>query len=225
MSKPTFWLNDLSVLYRNEKYLEFVPTKGMGEIEMLNALTRLCIYSFIVLAALKYSYQHLSVPLVGIIFIIFIYILHVKDTETFKVNSYDKQLDEANQEAIDSPEQKKSYADHKQFIESICRRPTKQNPFMNVLVSDYNNETDPIACNRNLKGVREQVEQTFQDNLYRSVDDVWNRENSQRQFFTMPVITVPNQQTEFAEWLYKTPYSCKSDQMYCLQYEDLRYKR
>jgi hypothetical protein len=223
-----FWLNDLSVLYRNEKYLEFVPTKGMSEIDILNSLTRLCIYSFLLMSALNYSYQHLSIPLIGIIFIIFIYILHVRDSETFKnskVGDYDKENAENNQENLNSPEQQKSYEDHKKFIENICRRPTKNNPFMNVLVSDYNNDNDPISCNPKMKDVKEQTERTFQDNLFRSVDDVWDRENSQRQFYTMPIITVPNQQKEFAEWLYKTPYSCKSDQMYCLQYEDLRYKR
>jgi hypothetical protein len=219
MSDTSFWLKDLTVLYRNENYLDFFPVKGMNKIEILNALTRLCIYCFVLLLILKYEYQYVSIPLIGIVFIVFIYVLHSK--ESFK--EFDK--DEIKEEKINEPEEIKSYDDHKKFVEGICRKPTKNNPFMNVLVSDYGNTNDPVSCNPELTGIKEKIESSFQDNLYRSVDDVWNRENSQRQFYTMPVDTVPNKQTEFAKWLYNTPYSCKSDQMYCLQYEDLRFTK
>ena len=56
------------------------------------------------------------------------------------------------------------------------------------------------------------------------VDDLFGRYNSQRQFYTMPSTTVPNDQKSFAEWLYKTPETCKENSL-CLKYEDNRYNK
>ena len=41
------------------------------------------------------------------------------------------------------------------------------------------------------------------------VNDVFAKHNSQRQFYTMPVTDICNDQTNFAKWLYLTPPSCK----------------
>ena len=39
--------------------------------------------------------------------------------------------------------------------------------------------------------------------------DIFNKNITQRQFYTMPVTTIPNEQTKFANWLYATPPTCK----------------
>jgi hypothetical protein len=57
------------------------------------------------------------------------------------------------------------------------------------------------------------------------VDDLFNRNTSQRQFYTTPVTTIPNDQTGFARWLYKLPETCKENQSNCLKYEDIRFNR
>ena len=47
----------------------------------------------------------------------------------------------------------------------------------------------------------------------------------QRQFYTMPSTTIPNDQTGFAKFLYQLPTTCKEDSAQCLRYEDVRYSR
>lgn len=86
-----------------------------------------------------------------------------------------------------------------------CRRPTRDNPFMNVLVTELGG--DPAAgeaCDIvDDPAVAQQAEDAFSRNLYRDVDDVFNRRASSRAFYTAASTTVPNDQTGFAEWLYR----------------------
>lgn len=47
-----------------------------------------------------------------------------------------------------------------------------------------------------------------------AADFIWNRESSQRQFITNPNDKTPNDQGEFAHWLYSTKDNCKSGSIY-----------
>jgi hypothetical protein len=106
----------------------------------------------------------------------------------------------------------------------VCQLPTPMNPFMNVLMTDYtDNPNRPPACAHNDVQSKEENEKYFNHNLYKDVDDVWNRRNSQREFVTMPGTTIPNDRDSFMKWCWKTTYACKDgDLNYCLQNEDLR---
>ena len=57
------------------------------------------------------------------------------------------------------------------------------------------------ACKINNK-VNEYIDQYFNEDLYRSVDDIYNKNASERQYYTMPVTEIPNNQDKFAQWLY-----------------------
>ena len=46
----------------------------------------------------------------------------------------------------------------------------------------------------------------------------------QRQFYTLPVSTIPNNLINFSEWLYKKDHNCKYDNIDCLETSDLRYQ-
>lgn len=95
--------------------------------------------------------------------------------------------------------------DSKQSLKSLkktCTVPTKQNPFMNVLINEY--EENPLrkkACFIN-KQVGEYVDKYFNEDLYRSVDDIYQKNASERQYYTMPSTEIPNEQDKFAKWLY-----------------------
>ena len=41
----------------------------------------------------------------------------------------------------------------------------------------------------------------FKD-IYRDIDDAFDRKSSFRNFYTMPSTSIPNDQMEFANWLY-----------------------
>lgn len=111
------------------------------------------------------------------------------------------------------------------FEKATCRKPTKDNPLMNLSLNDYNNGDISPACNVEDKSIKKQIKTSFNDKLFKNLDELWDLENSQRQFYTLPSTSVPNKQIEFANFLYKIPKTCKEDQENCLRYEDLRFKR
>ena len=97
-------------------------------------------------------------------------------------------------------------------LSTECRVPTKDNPFMNPNISDYgtNVPPPPKSCpSYNNTGVQRRVEELFNEDLYRDVNDVFGKNNSQRQFYTVPGNRVPNDQGSFAQWCYGTPPTCK----------------
>lgn len=109
---------------------------------------------------------------------------------------------------------------------ATCRIPTENNPFMNPTADEFNNGEIPKACNiddEDLPDIKTKQQDFFNKDLYRDMSDLYDVKNSQRQFYTIPH-GYPNDQQAFAEWLYKTPETCKENNANCLRYEDLRYK-
>ena len=118
-------------------------------------------------------------------------------------------------------------AELEEYKKNTCRRPTVDNPFMNTNIYDFNNGYIPGAGNADDEDIKDDMKVNFNHDLFRDVDELWERENSQRQFYTMPNTTVPNNQIEFAKWLYKIPDTCKESNKNgeCLRYDDLRNQR
>jgi len=114
-----------------------------------------------------------------------------------------------------------------EFKRNTCKVPTKNNPFMNTNITDFNNGDKPVACNSYDEDIKEDIKVNFNHQLFRDVDEIWERVNSQRQFYTIPNTAVPNNQIEFAKWLYKIPYTCKENPAYgrCLRYENIKFNR
>lgn len=114
-----------------------------------------------------------------------------------------------------------SYDKYNYYKENTCRKPTADNPFTNIVFADYldaGNIAEP--CNVNNKDIQKSMNYLYNSNIYRNIEDVFERENSQRIFYTMPITTVPNKQTEFAEWLYKSGPTCKENSANCTYYEE-----
>ena len=99
--------------------------------------------------------------------------------------------------------------------EKECLQPTPDNPFMNVQYDDYikNPNREAISKLNNYKNpnLEKLIEEKFNYNLYKDVSDIFSKNNSQRQFYTTPVTTIQNDQKSFANWLYKTPPTCKEN--------------
>ena len=90
--------------------------------------------------------------------------------------------------------------------DKMCQMPTGNNPYMNVLNTDYGNNPNKLpACNQS----RNETDNAFSQNLFRNVDDVWDRNNGQMGYNTQPSTTIPNDRDAFQKWLYKVPYVCK----------------
>lgn len=114
-----------------------------------------------------------------------------------------------------------------EYQKAVCRKPTKDNPFMNPPITDFGNGDIPVACNADDEDINQLMDEKFNEDIYRDIDDLFNVKNSQRQFYTVPATAIPNDQPEFAAWLWKQEDPCKDENGYgnCLRYEDLRYKR
>jgi predicted membrane protein len=96
------------------------------------------------------------------------------------------------------------------------RKPTVENPFTNIVFSDYldaPNLAEP--CNIDDNNIAYEMQNLYNSSIYRNTSDVWERENSQRMFYSVPIQTIPNNQTDFANWLYKTGPSCHENTNYC----------
>lgn len=135
------------------------------------------------------------------------------DYSEINYEDYNKQQKEKKQKKI-------SWEKNQEYIKNTSRKPTVDNPFTNIVFSDYldsGNLAEP--CNIDDDDVPNQMQNLYNSSIYRNLEDVWERENSQRIFYTVPIQTVPNSQTDFANWLYKTGPSCKDNTQYCTYYE------
>ena len=100
------------------------------------------------------------------------------------------------------------------FGQTQCRKPTPNNPFMNPLVGE-----PPLGppCDQRNPEINQEVEKHFSRGLYQDVDAVWDRVNSQRQFYTIPGGTTPPDRKAFLDWCYNSKYICKGNPEACLK--------
>lgn len=105
-------------------------------------------------------------------------------------------------------------------------KPTEKNPFMNVLVSDYTeNPKKPPAADVNDPKIKKEMNKHFEKNLYIDANDPFEKQNSQREFYTMPWTTIPNDQDSWARWLYSSGPNCKSENNCIKTEDDIRHQR
>jgi hypothetical protein len=123
-------------------------------------------------------------------------------------------------------DKKINYDKYKEQSRKKCKLPTPDNPFMNPTLNDISLELQdpPIACNADDTDIQNKIIECYNDKLFMDVEDLFDKENSKRQFYTVPQM-FPNDQSTFANWCYKSDNICKVDQSKCLKYEDLRFKR
>lgn len=97
-----------------------------------------------------------------------------------------------------------------------CTASTPDNPFANMLVSDLAaNPSRPPACSYDTHS--NLIEKHFNQGLVRNLYDVYDKENSQRQFMTMPVTTSAADVSAFARFCYggMGRKTCKEDTAKC----------
>ena len=193
--EPKLFSEDLKVLLRS--YDEFWPNDSMSENRRYNAIARLFIYIGVMLSIFKQDLRFivLSVILCGIILII--------------------DRDEKKEKLIIASHY---FPEVSGKVEGECMKPTSENPFSNVLMNEY--ETNPLrppACK--YEDVSKETNDKFFSNFYQDKFDIYNKKHFQRQFHSMPVTTIPNEQKVFAEFLYGKNKVCKENPEVCTGYE------
>ena len=98
-----------------------------------------------------------------------------------------------------------------------CQHPTENNPMANVLLSDYDqNPQRSSACY--YPDVKDEVNNMLYDNLSLDNNDYNFRNNSQRQFFSTPSTTIPNDRDSFLDFIsngLRYRPMCKTDPSAC----------
>ncbi len=179
------WYKDPQLLFTSQNYDKILPSPSMSFAEQMNSLLRLSIYFSLIIFIFKRNINIFLVPIfVGLV--------------TFLLYSADAAKREKDKFEM---KQKNQMINRKDG--SICKAPSKDNPFMNVLMSEYKEEPErPKACDVTDKYVSKQVKDNFDENLYRDVDDIFHKNASDRQFYTTASTTIPNDAVAFAKWCY-----------------------
>jgi Family of unknown function (DUF5762) len=184
------WYEDLAGFMDVDHYYVILPMSNMTFEDKLNALVRFFIYLGILLTILKGNYRYLFFGIAACIVSMILYEFQSKKNTKTEKFFEDKQLDIVNNK--------------------VCARSTVDNPFMNPTMYDIATQPDrPAACHVDSEKVQEDIERNFNARLFSDVSDLYGKQASQRQFYTMPSTTIPNDQTGFAEWLFGSGRTCK----------------
>jgi hypothetical protein len=201
LESDPFWYTDPQILVKYQRITEFFPVAEMTLVEKLNSLQRLSIYIGIILTFSCRKYTYLFIPILMAIVTFSIYKYKPKNMELFFNSLDDSEENNTNKKILRN---------------KPCIQPTYNNPFMNYnIITDFP-KREPACPSWNDKEVREEIEDKFNYNLYRDVSDLYGKSNSQREYYTMPSTTNPNNQTAFAKWCYNAGPTCKEDTIRCV---------
>ena len=190
-----FWFDNFSILYDKKYLVEILPKKEFDLSRKLNALLRFTIYYCLIIYLMDTKKIQMLYFILGMA--IFTYVIHSKYKTAIVEKINNKLMNDSQNINIKE-------------LESECRIPTKDNPFMNPLLTDYGTDKSKKSCSSyNNKGVQRVIEDNFDEDLYKDVTDIFGKNNSQRQFFSVPGDSVPNDRDTFMKWLYQTPSTCK----------------
>lgn len=197
------WYENIHVLFDGKNALDFWPTKLQSYEEKFNSVTRFILYGGITLSVYYRNTFHVIVSIALISFMAYLSSMGFVKKESFAKGQIPAKHNSPN---------------YMRRIEQDCTKPTSENPFGNILINEYvDDPMRPPACP--VEDVEDDMKDKFVEGLYRDVGDVYERENSQRQFFTMPNTSIPNDQASFAKWLFFQNSNCKSDKSVCTGFE------
>lgn len=241
-----FWLESPAVYIMNNGYFKFIPKKEMNKTEQINALTLLLLYILFLSHILNVNSRILDIVI--IVLILVMVLLHYgyyskieamdknieyEDNEvTIRTGMYDSNNDLKLGKFYSHKKNKtedvdRSFEDMQKYLKATERKPTSDNPFMNPILTDYNTENIPAASNADDEDIQNEIKNSFNKDLFRDLNDLYDRKSSERVFYTVPGGSVPNDQDAFAKWCYGTPPTCQEGNgLACLRkyHEDLRYR-
>jgi hypothetical protein len=186
--RELFWLNDPANFF--VKWHKFVPTNDMTVPEALNAVVRFTVYSaFVVAIVARRTDYLLLIPLVMV-------------ASIFLVRLFPKT--QIIQETFGNVVKKNGGG---------VATPTVDNPFMNVLFTDYVDNPDRVAAPPDVtssaldSSIREAFSKT--SDLFMDTSDTYGLMESSRHWVTQAATTIPNDLEGFQAFLNKDNVSRK----------------
>ena len=191
-----FWYNERDILYNKDYIFEFFPSKDYDIVRKLNAILRFSIYYSIIMYFYNRNTNFFAIPLMTALITYFIW----SNNKSIKNDKFSVDLKNDVPNLV-------TLKDHNLG----CTLPNKDNPFMNTPFFDIAADKElPQSCTSyDNKGIQRKIEKEFDKGLYRNYTDIFGKENSQRQFFSVPGREGIPDMNSFAKWLYKTPSTCK----------------
>jgi hypothetical protein len=223
-----FWLNNPMVLFDKYNIHELWPTEHMDIEKKLNAISRLIIIltilGFLVTRSIKFIIT--GVITLGIIVALY-HIQTSKKKKTKITKDIAKTIKEGFTNGVLYKIKKDDYTN-----------PTKNNPAMNVLLTDikYNPTRKPAAPAFNPEVEKEMNTKTrdmvleknkenlLDSRLFRDLGDNFDFDQSMRSFYATANTSIPNDQTAFADFLYGDMISCKEGNAFACSRENPRWQ-
>lgn len=206
------WVDNPRILVEN--YNHVLPTGSANKTENSNAVARLVILGTVVSFVLTMRFSMLIIGVACLLALAFVHRSEQQaDIEGF-VGSVSVQAECVGEEVVD------------------LQAPTRANPLMNVMLTDYKDDvTRPAAAPAFNPVVEEEINARAADSelypgamvaaderskLYQDLGDELVFDQSMRNFYAMPSTTIPNAQDAFAKYCYGDMPSCRSgDQEQC----------
>ena len=186
--RELFWLNDPANFF--VKWHKFLPTNDMTVPEALNAVVRFTVYSAVVVAIVARRTDYLLlIPLVML-------------ASIFLVRLFPK-----------TQMIQETFGNVAKGSTTTGATPTADNPFMNVLFTDYVDNPDRVAAPPDVtssaldSSIREAFSKT--SDLFMDTSDTYGLMESSRHWVTQAATTIPNDLEGFQSFLNKDNVSRK----------------
>jgi len=231
MITEKYWFHDFKILTQN--YQNIIPNVDMTYPEKVNSLIRMTIIIGLVLSLIYYNHLFLYIPVITMLFTYILFLFREKElhnliknlnnnSNNLTNNSNNLTSDNNNLTSDNNnltsdgntfknikEKNKDLFYKFENYLDDINYvQPNTENPFMNPMPFDSRSR-NPATNTVNNPVKQSEIEVLFDFGTYRDVNDIFDKNNGKRQFFTMPSTTYPNNQGGFANWLYKTPPTCK----------------
>lgn len=212
----TLWISNPAVLFGTT-----LTTNHLCESNNINAFTRATLIGLLIAAGLApvMGLYGLGMVLLGLLFLYgrWIFAKAYPDQRMIVKDMPIKTKEEEGFEAyIRNPSEETAFPNApKNMLTSpgvaVVTKPTARNPFMNVLLDEIQyNPTRPSADVIDSEENQIALDQYFRVQWNSDPTDVFGRTQSQRQFYTMPSTSIPNDQGSYQNWLYLIPgKTCK----------------
>ena len=222
------WFDDITVLFNTNLLLDIIPTISMTNAEKINSITRFTFYLAILLSLIRQNYIYLYIFIIPTIISYVLYLFVNKEmfynSNSKGINNSNNENNNSSSENNNSSSENNNSSSENQSSEGNtiteqcntntkknCQSPTVDNPLMNIMLTDNLYDKRP-ACNIGdeniLKSIDNKIMGDYKDRLYNDTTSIYNKRVNQRPFYSMPNTQVPNDQGNFAKWLYETPVGC-----------------
>ena len=203
----SFWLENPNTLLNKNYITEIWPNSDFNLARKLNAITRL----IIILTILGYFFTKSPyIPVSALVSIVILVIIYKSKIKTERVEEFVGSFKKRDA----------AVKDLDAMLQKEFTMPTKKNPVMNVLMTEYseNPNRKPAAPSYN-EVVEEEINdkaESKNNKLFKNLGDNLSFEHSMRNFYAMPNTKIPNNQKDFAMFCYGNMPSCKDgDALQC----------